>query len=398
MYEKRYFDIRKFKLYPRNNEVKLINKEFKFYQRYFLALEKYVSSNIDGRKITKKTIVDLCNEFSNKVKKLNFDYTKYFANDHFLFAKENLLKKLLFRKKENIKKYIPIKRTIKLSGYGCFIMNDYFYLKNVPKIKIRPKLEMYGDFTFITITKIHKDFFLTIVKSVKAIDFPKTGVACGIDIGFKEYTTIYDSNDDVTKIDFKNDKLDTLVSKANFYKKVLVNIENKNINYKKSKNYIKILSKLEKVYRKISNIQANFYSRITNLIVKKYDLITIESINLESLYKVRTSKINLQRRSFGKFFKVLEDKCKKYNKKLIKADQLFMSSQICSSCGVVHHEMKDYTLRRFKCECGYEADRDENAAKNLMYYGIRFVRYKNVSLEKGKNEGEMYELQNKIKK
>ena len=99
-------------------------------------------------------------------------------------VKENLLKKLLFRKKENIKKYIPIKRTIKLSGYGCFIMNDYFYLKNVPKIKIRPKLEMYGDFTFITITKIHKDFFLTIVKSVKAIDFPKTGVACGIDIGF----------------------------------------------------------------------------------------------------------------------------------------------------------------------------------------------------------------------
>lgn len=320
MYEKRYLDIRKFKLYPRNNEVKLINKEFKFYQRYFLALEKYVSSNIDGRKITKKTIADLCNEFSNKVKKLNFDYTKYFANDHFLFAKENLLKKLLFRKKENIKKYIPIKRSIKLSGYGCFIMNDYFYLKNVPKIKIRPKLEMYGDFTFITITKIHKDFFLTIVKSAKAIDFPKTGVACGIDIGFKEYATIYDSNDDVIKIDFKNDKLDTLVSKANFYKKVLVNIENKNINYKKSKNYIKILSKLEKVYRKISNIQANFYSRITNLIVKKYDLITIESINLESLYKVRTSKINLQRRSFGKFFKVLEDKCKKYNKKLIKAD------------------------------------------------------------------------------
>jgi len=48
------------------------------------------------------------------------------------------------------------------------------------------------------------------------------------------------------------------------------------------------------------------------------------------------------------------------------------TTQECSRCGaIVKKELKD---RIHSCDCGYVADRDENAAKNILTRGLACVR------------------------
>ena len=44
------------------------------------------------------------------------------------------------------------------------------------------------------------------------------------------------------------------------------------------------------------------------------------------------------------------------------------TSQECSSCGATVE--KSLSVRTHRCSCGYEADRDVNAAINILHRGI----------------------------
>jgi putative transposase len=72
--------------------------------------------------------------------------------------------------------------------------------------------------------------------------------------------------------------------------------------------------------------------------------------------------------SFGELSRQLAYKCLWNGVELIKADQWFPSSKICSCCGNKKDVLK-LSERIYKCEkCGLEIDRDLNAAKNLANY------------------------------
>ena len=61
-------------------------------------------------------------------------------------------------------------------------------------------------------------------------------------------------------------------------------------------------------------------------------------------------------------------KCEWNNIQFVQADRFYPSSKTCHSCGHIKHilKLKD---RTYVCDkCGYENDRDINAALNLMSY------------------------------
>jgi len=54
-------------------------------------------------------------------------------------------------------------------------------------------------------------------------------------------------------------------------------------------------------------------------------------------------------------------------------DQWFASSKICSSCGNRKEQLK-LSERVYRCqECGFEEDRDLNAAINIEREGVRLL-------------------------
>jgi putative transposase len=68
---------------------------------------------------------------------------------------------------------------------------------------------------------------------------------------------------------------------------------------------------------------------------------------------------------FFEFRRQLDYKARRTGAVVVVADRWFPSSKTCSCFGSVEAEL-DLLQRRFRCsECGLEADRDWNAAKNL---------------------------------
>ena len=109
---------------------------------------------------------------------------------------------------------------------------------------------------------------------------------------------------------------------------------------------------------------------MTISLVRKYDVICIEDLNVRGMIKNRRLAKSISDASFGEVRRQLEYKTEWYGRKLIKVDRWYPSSQTCSRCGHINTEVKNAGIRYWKCpQCGKEHDRDINAAVNILKAG-----------------------------
>ena len=128
------------------------------------------------------------------------------------------------------------------------------------------------------------------------------------------------------------------------------------------------------VYEKITNQRLDFLHKKSYRLTEDYDAVCIETLNMRTMGRTLKFGKSVADNSFGKFREMLEYKLYFRGKKLIMLDKWFASSQLCSSCGYKNSEVRDLSVRKWKCpSCGTEHDRDINAAINLREEGKRLV-------------------------
>jgi len=142
----------------------------------------------------------------------------------------------------------------------------------------------------------------------------------------------------------------------------------------KSKNYLKQLVKVNKIYKHIANQRLDHLHKLSTEIANQYDVVCVETLNLRAMSNkgFGNGKATMDN-GFGKFINMLEQKLSARGKLLVKVDKFYPSSQICHNCGEIHHEMKDLKNRVMDCDCGCHMDRDRNAALNILKEGLRIL-------------------------
>lgn len=135
---------------------------------------------------------------------------------------------------------------------------------------------------------------------------------------------------------------------------------------KGSSNQKKARIKLARIYEKVANQRKDFVEKITNDIVNTYDIISIEDLNVKAMQKWNGRMI--QSAPFSLFRSKLTWKANRNGKHLIVIDRYDPTSKMCNSCGTLH----DMPVRErvMKCSCGNVIDRDYNAAKNILRFGL----------------------------
>lgn len=135
-----------------------------------------------------------------------------------------------------------------------------------------------------------------------------------------------------------------------------------------SQNREKVRIKLARCEEQIANRRRDFIEKETLRLVRNYDKVVVEDLNLKGISKFLKNAHNMNDTSWGTFVNRLEQKGQDYSCNIVKADRWFPSSQLCHVC---HYQKKNLKLsdRRWTCpKCGISHIRDVNAAINLKNY------------------------------
>lgn len=139
------------------------------------------------------------------------------------------------------------------------------------------------------------------------------------------------------------------------------------------KNYQKQRKKVAKIQQKIKNQRLDNLHKVSSDIIKNHDYVVLETLRIKNLMKNRKLSKSIADVGWALFINMLEYKAERYGKKVIKLDQWFPSSQICSHCQ--HNDgQKALNIRQWTCSnCQTQHDRDVNAAINIRNKGLEMM-------------------------
>ncbi len=115
---------------------------------------------------------------------------------------------------------------------------------------------------------------------------------------------------------------------------------------------------------KITCQRRDFHYKTAKQYAERYQVIAVEKLSILNMIHNHSLAKSIMDASWGAFLAILEDKAGRAGHRVIRVNPRF-TSQKCHKCGEI--VQKSLSVRTHVCPfCGYIADRDVNAAKNIL--------------------------------
>jgi len=113
----------------------------------------------------------------------------------------------------------------------------------------------------------------------------------------------------------------------------------------------------------------DFLHKLSNYYAREYDLVAVEDLDSKGLVELPGNSRNRAGASWGAFLRMLEYKCEREGTHFVAVNPRGTTKE-CASCGI--ETDKPLWVREHSCPgCGFEADRDANAAWNILSRGLK---------------------------
>ena len=399
-----YFKAFKFRLEPTPDQTVLLSKHFgcaRFVYNHFLKEKQ------DHYLLNKKTLNynNCCNSMTSLKKQEEYSWLLEVNSQCLQAALKNLETAYgkFFKKQTKFPKFKSRKNNT--NSFHCpqnvnIKNNKLFICKFREGIEFIKHREIKGEIRSATLSRTPTGKHYVSILCELPLEKPlkKTGKSIGIDLGLKDFLITSDRKR------FKNEK---------FLKRYLKELKDRqkhfNRKQKDSKRKERQRLKVAKLYEKITNSRNNQHHQISSFLVKNYDLIALESLNVKGMMANHKLAQAISDVAWSGFVSKLEYKAKWYGKEVVRIETFFPSSKTCSCCG---HQKSDLKLndREWTCSlCNTIHDRDVNAAKNILQRGISIQssgtddyrhgakirpkkKFKGTSVEMSKKRGRKYAL------
>ena len=377
----------KLRLYPNKTQEVLLNKTFGSVR---LVWNTLLAKNLKGYEEQGKSWKQ---DFNTTVLKTDFDFLKEVSAASLQQKSRDLSEtyKQWFNSVSGKRKGKPLgyprfkKKGLKDSyrlpnqKFKLFQADNKIQLEKIGKVTCRYPSDMSAfnkdDLVSVTITKSKSNkYYASVIVDAFVTPMPKTHKMIGIDLGIKDLMTL--SNNIVIK------RSNYLKENQFKIKKMQQHLSRKK---KDSKRYQKQRIKLAKLQDKIVNKRQWFIHNITKALVKDFDVICVESLDVKSMQgSVKNINRTLAEVSLYEVVRQLEYKCLFYDKTFVKVDKYFPSSQLCSCCGEKNKEIKNLKIREWTCgKCGAMHHRDVNAAINILKEGFNILSGESLDYKRG---------------
>ncbi|WP_084668989.1 RNA-guided endonuclease InsQ/TnpB family protein [Spirulina major] len=138
-----------------------------------------------------------------------------------------------------------------------------------------------------------------------------------------------------------------------------------------SRNYHKARNRYARKHLRVSRQRNEWAKSIAYCVIQSNDLVAYEDLNVKGLVRNRHLAKSISDAGWSTFRCWLEYFGRKYGKATVAVPPHY-TSQDCSNCG--KRVNKALSVRTHHCpHCGYEADRDVNAAINILRLGLTTV-------------------------
>ena len=364
MAEKSY----KYRIYPNKKQQELIRKTFgctRYVYNYYLDKRKklyeadktnytYVKCANDLTQLKKEfewlKEVDSVG-LQTSLKDLDVAYKNFFSG-HSDYPK--------FKSRKNRQQSY---RTSFTNNNIAFV-NKHIKLPKLGLVKVRDKQVPQGRILNATISQEPDGRFYCSLccTEVSFVQLPKPNQFVGIDLGLVDFAIFSDG----TKI--KNPRFFEMSEKK--LARLQRELSRKSIG---SNRWNKARIKVAKLHKHISNQRKDYLQKLTTLIVKKYDIICIEDLDVKSMKETELTIRNkrVSDVSWSEFRRQLTYKSTWYGRALSVVDRYYPSSQICHYCGHIDGK-KAETIRFWVCpKCNSKLDRDVNASINILHEGLK---------------------------
>ena len=118
----------------------------------------------------------------------------------------------------------------------------------------------------------------------------------------------------------------------------------------------------------LKNKRRDFLHKLSNYYAREYDLVAVEDLDTKGLIELPGNSRNRADAAWGTFLRMVKYKCEREGTHFVSVNPRGTTKE-CASCGVSTE--KPLWVREHSCPaCGFEADRDANAAWNILSRGI----------------------------
>ena len=287
-----------------------------------------------------------------------YEVTKYAAQQPFLDLQEAWER--FFKKKAErprFKKKGKAHDSFYIGGDQLKVLGKKVWIPNLGWVRMREELRFQGKINSAVVSRTAGRWYIAIqVETSIQFQACEKQASIGIDLGINRLATLSNG------IIFAAPK--PLKAELRKLKRKQRKLSKKQ---KNSRNSEKQKIKIARLHKRISQVRLDTLHKISSWVTSNFSEIGIEDLNVKGMMANHRLAKAIADLGFYEFRRQLEYKSQWKSGNVIVKDRFFPSSKLCSGkeCGKKNEALtlKD---RIFSCpHCGYQIDRDLNAAKNL---------------------------------
>ena len=361
----------KVRIYPNEDQIELFEKTFgcvRLIWNYSLMEKEYIYNLF-------KDYPELLQSHSFKTPakwKADFPFLKEVDSQALATTQQELLQSMknFYNKSHNrprykSKKNTRVSYTTHTTNNNIRIEGDYIKLPKVGYIKLRKKRRSLPEHSIIKAA--------TIKRTATNKYYVSLRLEYELDIKEKDSKTLHTIGLDFSLNGFYIDSKGEKANYPYYYKQSLHKLSKLQRKLSKkvkgSNQYLLLKLKIAKLHEKITNQRNDFLHKKSRYLVENYDIISTETLDLESMRQHKYFSKQINDTSYNRFLSYLKYKCEETNTFFYQAKKYYASSKICSNCGKKKKTLP-LSQRVYSCECGNVINRDMNAAINLATKGM----------------------------
>lgn len=237
------------------------------------------------------------------------------------------------------------------------IEGDRVHLPKLGPVRFHKYRELRGAVRHVSVSRTSRGWSISFTCDLGAAP-PKAAVrsAVGVDVGLEAFATL-STGERVENPRYGREAQEVLARRQ----QSLARKRRGSNSRKEAKRLV------ARAHERIRNQRLDHARKLACILFSRFDLVAHEDLQVARMVRGNLAK-SIYDAAWGQFLRALQSKAEGAGKWCVPVDPRG-TSQSCAACGAV--ERKELSEREHRCDCGFVAHRDHNAALNVLARGSR---------------------------